>query len=147
MHLALAGTFQVLPDGRLGAPAPILETGAWNDQGYPFFAGTGVYRQTFSLEKLPSAPVLEVEDAGVAVEASSPACPSCRRGRSATENRATAKISWHCGFAAAGNLIRRSYPMAKTAPYGLLGKSNSRARLTPAVATGWATPKRCHNCR
>ena len=23
MHLALAGTFQVLPDGRLGAPAPI----------------------------------------------------------------------------------------------------------------------------
>ncbi|HOG50265.1 MAG TPA: hypothetical protein PKY10_06720, partial [Lentisphaeria bacterium] len=70
MHLALAGTFQVLPDGRLGAPAPILETGTWNDQGYPFFAGTGVYRQTFSLEKLPLAPILEVEDAGVAVEAS-----------------------------------------------------------------------------
>lgn len=129
MQLALAGTFRVLPDGRLAAPAPVLKTGAWNDQGYPFFAGAGIYRQAFDLAELPSDPILEVEDAGVTVEASInghvlPA-RAWRPFRFDLENRLRRgenhlELRVRGGF---GNLIRRFYASyGETRPFGLLGE-------------------------
>ncbi len=129
MPVALAGSFIVLPDNRLAPPPATVQAGAWNEQGYPFFAGTGVYRQAFVLSQLPVRPVLEVADAGVTVEASInghdlPA-RAWRPFRFDLEDRLCAgenhlELRIRGGF---GNLIRRFYASyGETRPYGLLGE-------------------------
>jgi hypothetical protein len=46
--VALRGDFETAPDGRLTAPGGPRATGDWRTQGYPGFAGTMLYRTTFT---------------------------------------------------------------------------------------------------
>jgi len=45
-----------------------MENNGWNTAGYPHFAGTGIYRQTIKLKKVPKSPRLVIESAFTAVE-------------------------------------------------------------------------------
>jgi hypothetical protein len=52
-NLKLTGTFSLAGDAgsgqRIAAPVAEVEPGAWTEQGYPFYSGTGVYRRAFDL--------------------------------------------------------------------------------------------------
>ena len=52
------------------APSPVLRIGSWTEQGYPYYSGTGIYRQKVQIpeECLPSALFLRFAKVAEAVE-------------------------------------------------------------------------------
>ncbi len=50
-HLFLIGDFGVTSEGHLAAMPQTVKTGSWREQGFSFYAGTGIYRTTFTMEK------------------------------------------------------------------------------------------------
>ncbi|MCK9266458.1 hypothetical protein M0P98_06215 [bacterium] len=69
--MVISGDFKVEEKGGRVTLAPIVtEMGnkGWNDFGYPYFAGTGVYRQTIKLKSVPQSCLLVIESAFTAVE-------------------------------------------------------------------------------
>ncbi|MBE6358372.1 MAG: hypothetical protein E7057_03895 [Lentisphaerae bacterium] len=60
MTVVLSGSFGVKGGSLTALPEKINTQLAWNSQGFPFFAGTGVYRQKFFLNQLPKRAVLRI---------------------------------------------------------------------------------------
>lgn len=70
--VVIGGMFQVIDIGKkkiLGKVQSNIRSGSWTNQGYPNFAGTGIYRQKVKITSLPKIVKLVVEDAFTVVEA------------------------------------------------------------------------------
>lgn len=68
--VVLSGNFQVA-DGKRGIliqRETMIKTGSWTGQGYPNFAGTGIYSQDVTLKSIPGKAYLEIEKAKDIVE-------------------------------------------------------------------------------
>lgn len=69
--VVVSGSFMVAKEGRkevLKRENGILQTGSWTKQGYPYFAGAGVYSQKVELNSIPQKAYLEIEKAKEVVE-------------------------------------------------------------------------------
>jgi hypothetical protein len=77
-HLFLIGRFGVTPEQHLTAMPQTIKTGSWQTQGFPFYAGTGIYRTTFNAEKadldFPATLVCDVAQGGVEVSLNGRPC-------------------------------------------------------------------------
>lgn len=70
--VVIAGDFRVRDKGKESILEPEtgkIESGSWTKQGYPHFAGTGIYKQKLNLKEVSKISRLVVEDAFSVVEA------------------------------------------------------------------------------
>lgn len=128
MLFIVSGSFGVR-DGVLGPIPKTLQTGPWTSQGFPFFAGTGIYRQSFELQETPRQFFLEILDVkGVAevelnhihlgARAWKPYCFDVRNALRLGRNELAVSVA-----GSLGNILQRSYGEHWTPPreYGLTG--------------------------
>ncbi len=66
--VVISGNFAVNGKKILTRPKGRIKTGSWTEQGYPYFAGTGIYRQKIHMEEVTGISRLVVEDAFTVVE-------------------------------------------------------------------------------
>ena len=129
MLFIVSGSFGVR-EGVLAEMPRALRTGPWNAQGFPFFAGIGVYRQTFELQEASRQGFLDIADVRgvVAVELNRIRLgakawkPYCFEARNALR-RGTNELSVSVA-GSLGNILQRSYGERWTPPqeYGLTGR-------------------------
>ena len=69
-HVFLIGDFSVTPERHITRPITTLQTGAWQQQGFPDYSGTIQYETKFSLDpsKMDSDAILTCDVAGGCVE-------------------------------------------------------------------------------
>jgi hypothetical protein len=77
-HLFLIGDFGVTAEGHLAAMPKTVKNGSWREQGFPAYAGTGIYRTTFQMEKsdlgFPAQLICDVAQGCVEVTLNGQAC-------------------------------------------------------------------------
>jgi len=66
--VVLSGSFRVEGKNTLVEESAYLRTGSWTEQGYPNFAGTGVYSQEVKIADLPENIFLKMEEVGDVAE-------------------------------------------------------------------------------
>ena len=126
----LQGTFGVFGD-KLKAIPKQLKCGAWSRQGFPFFVGTGEYRQSFKIDSIPDKAILHISDArstvevlvngkSVGVRAWKPFRYDITDALEKGDNEIAIKID-----SSLGNILQRSYSERWSPPeeYGLIGRA------------------------
>lgn len=129
MRVVLSGSFAVCKDKLIALPQQLCSKKAWNSQGFPFFAGTGCYRQKFTLTAVPrrarlrltalnGVAAITVNGCDVGVRAWQPWEFDLQNALKQGENEIVIKIS-----GSLGNILPRSYGdrWSPPADYGLTG--------------------------
>jgi len=124
----LRGMFGVVNGAIVELPRSI-RNGSWTRQGFPFFAGTGCYRQSFAIDEMPDKPLLAISDVAGVVEvelngvilgakAWGPLRFDIKNAIKKGENMLVIKVA-----GSLGNILQHSYGECWTPPrdYGLTG--------------------------